>query len=200
MGDEPDDAGRKMSKLPFVWELKYKGIISHGAGIIHTEQNIYENNIKKLFKDKECLLVEQEMRGKYFLVPYTLEPAIHDFAYVQAKLPVISLETTKEHRAAGKVYENKHVEKSKLLRMKKAYKEGDEKTIKRLVQKDLKDNYTRSEVNEINKRNEKIASRSLEHILKKPSLLVCGIFHFVAYEPTLIDFYKEKGIEVKRVQ
>jgi len=43
-----------------------------------------------------------------------------------------------------------------------------------------------------------MVSRSIDY-LKEPSLVGVGIGHFLA-EPSMLTMYKERGIEVKRVQ
>ena len=48
------------------------------------------------------------------------------------------------------------------------------------------------------KRNERMVSRSIDY-LKEPSLVGVGIGHFLA-EPSMLTLYRQKGIEVKRIQ
>jgi len=69
-----------------------------------------------------------------------------------------------------------------------AYMSGDLQAIIELSKKE-----------EINTdRHKTIAERSLPY-LKEPSTIAVGLAHFVV-EPTVLTFYRQKGIEVKRVQ
>jgi len=139
MGDELTGGGRKM-KLPFVWELNYKGIISHGVGLDYGVPNKYQKDIEKFLEGKEKLLVEKSIVGECFFQPFPLNPAIQDTA-CKMKIPVISLETPKEHAYAGLVYKGKpndqHVREKIII----AYNEGDEKTIRSLVLENLKNRF-----------------------------------------------------------
>lgn len=189
-----------MNKLPFVWELNYKGIVSHGVGLYHFIENKYQKDIARFLKDKKSLLVEKTFIGEYFPLPFPLDPAIQNFAYEKMKLKVIPLETKQENMRAGLVYKNKPSNKHTVQAIKNAYLNGDEQKLRKLVEKGVEKNFSKKDISQIESRNRLLARRSLEHLIENPQMVAVGVFHFTAYQPTLIDLYKEKGIKVERVQ
>ncbi len=73
-----------------------------------------------------------------------------------------------------------------------AYKKGDEKKVAQLSELDA------DEEDRLAERNKTMVDNSLKY-LQQPSIILAGAAHFVV-EPSMIMMYKEKGIEVKRVQ
>ncbi len=61
MGDELDEGGGKMSKqrkLPFVWELNYRGTKSYAVGTDHVAPNCFNEDALRVLRGKRKLLLE----------------------------------------------------------------------------------------------------------------------------------------------
>lgn len=70
MGGKPDDGGRKMNKLPYVWELNKGGIVSHAVGTMHVARNVFEQDAARILSGKKQLLLEI---NPYEMAPYQKE-------------------------------------------------------------------------------------------------------------------------------
>src|SRR3989344_7142167 len=72
-----------MLDLPFVWELKYDGNVSHLIGVFHYPPDVFDESILKYMKDKSRLLSEarvddgQDLTSLSLRLPF--EPPITDF-------------------------------------------------------------------------------------------------------------------------
>ncbi len=176
-----------MNKLPFVWELKYEGVVSHTIGspkgITTISPEHYIKDIVNYLDGKKVVFVEPTV------IIGTLDNVIVDIANdvkLRQKLRIEINTTEVERKAVSSHY-------SHLVNTKEAadaYKSGNETELKKMYGK-----LTPS----LNLVNKNIVIRSLHDIGAEPTLLVANLAHFVV-EPSLVKMYEEKKIEIKRVQ
>ena len=245
-------------KLPFVWELDNKGVVSHAIGTYHVTENCYKEDANQRLRGKSNLLVEiraedvpiqtrtlisriklsegiekltqPEQKELVSYIPgssleelkdlptacfteylmhlagfrnlVSLEETFLDVA-LKKDMPVNSLEIAYIDRLVAKIRNNtdelrqaiKFGQKcgsipQSMREMYLAYQAGNEKRMEQLAEKHM-------EKLDL-ERNENMTEKSLPH-LQRPSIVAVGVAHFL-FEPSMLTLYRQKGIEVKRIQ
>ncbi len=193
-----------MNKLPFVWELNNKGIISHAIGSPHgleIRTSLYTPEVIKYLQGKTCVLLEDE--DEFHRQP--LDKMVFDLAY-DMDMPIRGLETIEESNYTRGVYLLASLTVLKPLSYDriaafKSYAKGDEEPLREVCRQQeewLKEALEPIDYIQHCARNSNMAERSLIN-LTKPSLLIVGLAHLIL-EPSMLSMYQEKGIGVKRLQ
>ncbi len=122
-------------------------------------------------------------------------------------IPIIGLEIKEERDRLNALYDKVEKNFYKATKRKwegtgESYWCSDEKTIKKLSEKideDCKKHLTAEEFALHKQRNPDMAARSLQYIMRAPSIIAVGIQHFFA-EPSMLTLYQQNGIEINRVE
>jgi hypothetical protein len=172
-----------MNKLPFVWELKHKGVVSHAIGSPHglmISADRYVQDILNRLENKCAVLGESNA-----FEHQAIDSAIVDIARAQ-KITYRSISTKEEKENFYEHYYPRICNKSAI----ESFRKGDEAA--------LKEAYGKPELS-IDLINTDIAERSWRWIAKVPSLIVANLAHFIV-DTSLLQIYEEKGIKTKRNQ
>jgi hypothetical protein len=173
-----------MNKLPFTWELEYKGIISHAIGSPHWLRMVsasrYTQDILHKLEGKSTILLEANTQKNE-----VLEIAVADIALSQG-LQLKTIATEQERNAFDSYYSSSAMNTEAAS----AYIKEDSEQLKKM--------YGRPDF-KLSKITDNIAERSQEWIKTTPALLVTNLAHFLIV-PSLIKIYEKNGIKAKRVQ
>ncbi len=230
-----------MSKLPFVWELNNKGIISHAIGTYHWIPDLFREDVKKYVHNKSCVMVECRDDPDYFFFKHVRENGLEEHIADQIKkdpanrelyqararefaecaggldfdvedvarslsIPVIGLETKEEHALYYAIGEKYNV-MGTMNRGEPStgppenFVFGDEETAKKNCAEDIlhwKSIMSKEDLETLMRRNPNMVERSMQHIIRAPSLIAVGTAHYFA-NPTLLALYEREGIDVKRI-
>jgi len=179
-----------MNKLPFVWELKSKGdlhsedCISHAIGsphglMIYASQ--YTKDLLQFLEDKSIVLVESNVNYGGTL-DATLVDISNDF-----KMPIKEIASREDREA----FEDQYSVYLNGQTAVEAYKQGDEEAIKKI--------YGAQIAPLTEKCNTSMAKESLRFFKTLKALIMVDLAHFLI-EPSLLTMYKDKGIEIKKIQ
>ncbi len=219
-------------KLPFVWELDNKGIISHAIATRHSAPDIYREDIRKYCAGKKHVLTESydydsllesiDLREMVYKMLSGLKNEPRNFRqYIELKqmaetiqaldhiiqetademkITNVGLETPEEQTETGKIYDKAGEILGFSDDVIDAYENGSTQAMMQLMNEkttQLKNKLTKEEFEKHMKRNATMAERSLPY-MKAPTLIAAGTYHFFQ-TPTILDFYKEKGIKIKKI-
>lgn len=212
----------KQRKLPFVWQINNKGVVSHAVGIAHAVPDVFQADINRLLFGKKKVLTEVTQPEASELKIYrerqargaqetNFDPchAIYGTALAMG-IPVYGLEAEEEHEEYGKIIQQvdarlSNADRSTFNRvvegLRRAYVNRDETTYQALNEQFFRINRKYSTTDEREKltgRHPIMAERSLEH-LEEPSLISVGLEH-LQEDLSMLDVYRDKGIKVERVQ
>ena len=178
-------------KLPFVWELKDKQMISHIVGSPHAIQvncNTYVPDLFKYLNEKGCVLVEE-------LKAFGGLDALAEIVAKERSMQLTGLATTEE----SNVFYNKYAlplayEPAATM----AFRKGDENEMRRLYL-DKQSTFTSSQSQTLKTCNPHMVERSLIHLRKVSSLILVDLAHLLI-GPTMLKYYNDEGFEIKRIQ
>jgi len=215
-------------KLPFVWELNNDGIISHAIGTIHKPiGHLYKEDIQKYVKGKKyglfeltkeaCDIINQKQNELLEMVNEGKIEETYNIIETSNKIShiwgleiddIIENECNKQKIKKHSMDDPELIKYHKIyLKLKQppgtnlqtAYLEKDEETIKKIIeayQQNINE-LTEEEKDYTIRRDQKIFQRSMEY-LNEPCIIAAGFSHLMT-NPSILELYKEKGIQVKRI-
>lgn len=178
-------------KLPFVWELKNELFTSHLIGSPHgfsINHTLYTMDLCKYLNDKGCVLVE-EING-FGGLDKTLE-----FIARETKMSIKAIATQEESTVFYRRYGFNLRDQPEPVA---AYRQADADKLKGLYEA-INSDLTPDQLHILEQCNSNMVTESLKELENLPALIMVDLAHLLI-EPTMLDFYQKKGIEIKIVQ
>ncbi len=182
-----------MNKLPFVWELNNKGVISHIIGIPQADikTTTYTPDIVHYLDGKKRVLFEDN-RGKHNGIELVIEDIVTETGCAFTELQDIEENTY--------FWFKESLNSNDRMALLLAYTNGDEKSMREFCERHgrfVKTSLSPEEFSQHVKYAVQMFERSLLY-LQQPCLATISM-PFLLTRPSLLTFYKLKGIEVKRI-
>ncbi len=178
-------------KLPFVWELKNELLTSHLIGSPHgfsINHALYTVDLVKYLNDKGLVLVEE----------------INGFGNLDATVELIARETKVDIKPIATSEESNIFYHRYGFNLRDqpepvaAYRQADADKLKKIYE-GVKNDLTPDQLRILEQCNPNMVALSLPELEKLPALIIVDLAHLLI-EPTMLQFYQKKGINIEKIQ